>query len=69
MRTEAKDAGADVRQRAGAEITRLKKQRDALNDRLATIKSATAKTWEEVRSGITKATADLEETLDDILKP
>lgn len=69
LRAEAKDAKADVRQRAEAEIARLEKQRDALNDRLATIRSATAETWEDVRGLVGKAVKDLEETLNDLLKP
>lgn len=69
LRAEAKDAKADVRQRAEAEIARLKKQRDSLNDRLATVRPATAETWDEVRSGIGKAAVELGEVLDDILKP
>jgi hypothetical protein len=68
LEAEAKDVGAEARQRLQARIADLKQKRANLYDRLGGVKSATADAWSDVRSGVNAAAADLERALNKLIK-
>jgi hypothetical protein len=68
LEDEAKDAGAEAKAELQDKISRLKKQRTILSDRLGKVKSAGAEAWDDIKSGVNAAGEDLEKMLEDLFK-
>jgi hypothetical protein len=64
LEAEAKAAGADARRRLEPRLAELRKQRAALNDRLARVGTATADAWDEIKAGFGNAARELQRALD-----
>ena len=68
LEVEAQGATGEAKARLQTQIATLKKKRAALNDHLDAAESATADTWDELKTGAGKAASDLESTLHNIFK-
>jgi hypothetical protein len=64
LEAEAKVAGADARRRLEPRLAELRKQRAAVNDRLARVGAATADAWDEIKTGFGNAARELQRALD-----
>jgi hypothetical protein len=68
LEARAKDAGAEAKAKIRAQIAELRKKKGVLNERLEKVRTATAEAWDDVKSGVGEAAAELEKVLDRLFK-
>jgi ElaB/YqjD/DUF883 family membrane-anchored ribosome-binding protein len=68
LEARAKDATAEAKAKIRAQIAELRKKKGALNERLEKVGNATAEAWDDVKSGVGEAAAELEKVLDRLFK-
>jgi len=66
LKEKARAGSAAARARYDTELADLARQRDALQNRLARLRTAAPDIWAEVKSGVSAAAKDLRDTLDKV---